>query len=129
MLILETGLRKLNKSTFSGFTLIEVLVALGIVAFVMSSALKIFSSNAIVVNKLEEIAMSRFVADNVLVSTVFFSDELSFGRGTESQGGVEYFWERNVTFGEEGKSAQINITISNRSGKELYTLHGYKVIE
>ena len=129
MLILETGLRKLNKSTFSGFTLIEVLVALGILAFVMSSALKIFSSNAIVVNKLEEIAMSRFVADNVLVSTVFFSDELSFGRGTESQGGAEYFWERNVTFGEEGKSAQINITISNSSGKELYTLHGYKVIE
>ena len=40
-----------------------------------------------------------------------------------------YFWERNVTFGEEGKSAQINITISNSSGKELYTLHGYKVIE
>ena len=72
MLILETGLRKLNKSTFSGFTLIEVLVALGILAFVMSSALKIFSSNAIVVNKLEEIAMSRFVADNGLVSTVFF---------------------------------------------------------
>ena len=71
MLILETGLRKLNKSTFSGFTLIEVLVALGILAFVMSSALKIFSSNAIVVNKLEEIAMSRFVADNVLVSPVF----------------------------------------------------------
>lgn len=129
MLILETGLRKLNKSTFSGFTLIEVLVALGILAFVMSSALKIFSSNAIVVHKLEEIAMSRFVADNVLVSTVFFSDELSFGRGTESQGGAEYFWERNVTFGEEGKSAQINITISNSSGKELYTLHGYKVIE
>ena len=117
----------MTKKKIAGFTLIEVLLALGILALVMSVSLKIFSSNAINVSKLEQKAMSRFVADNILSTTVY-EDELSFERGSDLQGGMEYFWERKVTFIEDGKSVQIDITVSSQQGLELYKLQGYKVL-
>ena len=116
------------KKKIAGFTLIEVLLALGILALVMSVSLKIFSSNAINVSKLEQKAMSRFVADNILTTTVSEDEELSFERGSDLQGGMEYFWERKVTFIEDGKSVQIDITVSSQQGLELYKLQGYKVL-
>ena len=115
------------KKKIAAFTLIEVLLALGILALVMSVSLKIFSSNAINVSKLEQKAMSRFVADNILSTTVY-EEELSFERGSDLQAGMEYFWERKVTFIEDGKSVQIDITVSSQQGLELYKLQGYKVL-
>ena len=117
---------KLNST---GFTLIEVLVALAILGFVLSSALKIFSSNALVVVTLEQKTMASFVAENILVQTFSFNDELNYATGTQSQGGFLYQWERNVLFEQDGKSAQINITISSNGIEDIYQLTSYKVLQ
>jgi len=119
----------LNKFNTKGFTLIEVLVALAILAFVFSSALKIFSSNALVVAALEQRVMASFVAENILVQTFSFNDELNYATGTQSQGGFLYEWERNVHFEQDGKSAQINIFVSSDDIEDIYQLTSYKVLE
>ena len=113
----------------SGFTLIEVLVALAILGFALSAALKIFSSNALAVSLLEQRTMASFVAENVLVQTFSFKDELNYATGIEFQGGFEYQWERKVLFEEDGKSAQIDISISTQGIKDVYRLISYKVIQ
>ncbi|RZO97078.1 MAG: type II secretion system protein GspI [Gammaproteobacteria bacterium] len=122
------GIQKLNKGSHSGFTLIEVLVALAILAFVLSSSLKIFSSNAQVVSVLEQKTMASFVAENILVRTFTSNDELTYANGTETQAGQDYEWERRVLFEEDGKSAQIRVTISSESTNDVYRLTGYKVV-
>jgi len=119
----------LNKLNRTGFTLIEVLVALAILGFVLSSALKIFSSNALVVATLEQKTMASFVAENILVQTFSFNDELNNATGTQSQGGFFYQWERNVLFEEDGKSAQINIAVSSNDIEDIYQLTSYKVLQ
>ncbi|MFL2705814.1 MAG: type II secretion system minor pseudopilin GspI [Gammaproteobacteria bacterium] len=118
----------MNKGSHSGFTLIEVLVALAILAFVLSSSLKIFSSNAQVVSVLEQKTMASFVAENILVRTFTSNDELTYANGTETQAGQDYEWERRVLFEEDGKSAQIRVTISSESTNDVYRLTGYKVV-
>ena len=118
----------MNKGSHSGFTLIEVLVALAILAFVLSSSLKIFSSNAQVVSVLEQKTMASFVAENILVRTFTSNDELTYANGTETQAGQDYEWERRVLFEEDGKSVQIRVTISSESSNDVYRLTGYKVI-
>ena len=84
----------MNNNHSSGFTLIEVLVALAILRFALSAALKIFSSNALAVSLLEQRTMASFVAENILVQTFSFEDELNYATGIEFQGGFEYQWER-----------------------------------
>ena len=99
-----------------------------ILGFVLSSALKIFSSNALVVATLEQKTMASFVAENILVQTFSFNNELVYAKGTQSQGGLIFEWERNIIFEEDGKSAQINIIISSDQIKDIYQLSSYKVI-
>ena len=71
---------KLNKTKTKGFTLIEVLVALAILGFVLSASLKIFFSNSFVVATLEQKTLASFVAENILVQTFSFNNELTVKR-------------------------------------------------
>ena len=118
----------LNKLNEKGFTLIEVLVSLGILAFVMSAAFQIFSSNAQLVIKMEQNTMANFVAESVLVNSFVSEDELDFLSGSSMQGGREYQWERTINFLEDGKSAQILITIKDEEDLPIYNLIGFKVL-
>ena len=49
--------------------------------------------------------------------------------GTEFQGGISYQWERKVLFEEDGKSAQIDISVSTQEVENIFQLIGYKVIQ
>ena len=118
----------MNKIRTKGFTLIEVLIALAILGFVLSASLKIFSSNSFIVATLEQKTLASFVAENILVQTFTFNDELVYANGTQLQGGLTFEWERNIIFEEDGKSAQINIVISSEQIKDIYQLSSYKVI-
>ena len=111
-----------------GFTLIEVLIAFGILAFTMTSALKIFSSNAKLSALLEENYLARVVAENILIKTMTSEDELIYSSGLSLQAGREYLWVRDIDFSEDGSAVQINITINQKDGQEVSSLLGYKVL-
>lgn len=111
-----------------GFSLIEVIVAISILALSFSAALNIFSSNAQSVSYFENKIFARFIADNIMVSSINSDEELRFSSGVSSQAGVDYSWERSVNFLDKGQSVQIKITVFDSDGNELDSLDGYKVL-
>ena len=117
------------KSFEKGFTLIEILVAFGILAFAMVSALKIFSSNLKLSGLIEENYLARIVAENVLIKSMISEDGLMYTSGTSFQAGREYTWVRDIDFSEDGKAAQINIRVNQQNGKEVLSLLGYQVLK
>ena len=40
----------------------------------------------------------------------------------------EFSWIRDIDFSEDGRAAQINITVSRQDGKEIASLLGYKTL-
>lgn len=116
------------KSSEKGFTLLEVLIAFGILAFAMASALRIFSSNANLSFLIEENYLARTVAENILIKSITSEDELIYSSGSSHQAGRDYLWVRDIDFSEDGRSAQINITVSHQDGTEIFSLLGYKVL-
>ncbi|MDG2061545.1 MAG: type II secretion system minor pseudopilin GspI [SAR86 cluster bacterium] len=111
-----------------GFTLVEVLVAFGILSFALISGLKIFSSNAIFSGFMEEDYLAGIVAENILIQTMLSEDGLVYASGTSMQADREFSWIRDIDFSEDGRAAQINITVSRQDGKEIASLLGYKTL-
>ena len=117
----------MNDQNENGFTLLEVLISLGILAFVMSSALKLFSSNAMSVQKFEEKTMANFVAQNILVKS-FLEDDLVYKEGFSLQGNRKYQWKRAINILDDGKSAQIEVKVIDEENNTVYELLGFKVL-
>lgn len=117
----------MNSSKENGFTLLEVLISLGILAFVMSSALKIFSTNALSIQRFEEKTMASFVAQNILVKS-FFEDNLIYEEGFSLQGNRKYQWKRAINILDDGKSAQIEVKVIDEENNTVYELLGFKVL-
>ena len=116
-----------KKQHCDGFTLLEVLISLGILAFVMSSALKLFSSNAMSVQKFEEKTMANFVAQNILVKS-FLEDDLVYKEGFSLQGNRKYQWERAINILEGGESVQILVKVMDEENNIVYELSSFKFL-
>lgn len=112
-----------------GFSLIEVIVAISILALSFSAALNVFSSNAQSVSYVENKIFASFVADNIMISSINSNEELKFSSGVSSQAGKDYSWKRSVNFLDKGRSVQIKITVFDLDGNELDSLDGYKVLK
>ena len=117
----------MNDQNENGFTLLEVLISLGILAFVMSSALKLFSSNAMSVQKFEEKTMANFVAQNILVKS-FLEDDLVYEEGFSLQGNRKYQWERAINILEGGESAEILVKVMDEENNIVYELSSFKFL-
>ena len=118
----------MNDHKENGFTLLEVLISLGILAFVMSSALKLFSSNALSVQKFEEKTMANFVAQNILVKS-FLEDNLVYEEGFSLQGNRKYQWQRAINILDGGESAQILVKVMDEENNTVYELLGFRFLE
>ena len=81
-----------------GFTLIEVLVALAIVAIALMSALRAAGQGTSNVGELRSRLLAGWVAENLLAEHRARRDWLPLGlqRGTGRQGGVDFTWREEV---------------------------------
>ena len=111
-----------------GFTLIEVLVSLGILALIMGATMQIFTFNAKSLALIEERLLSQFVAENIMVSSFLFDEELYSSTGVSEQGNSEFFWKREI-ISEDGKSIQVKVVVANSENVDLYELISYKLIK
>lgn len=111
-----------------GFTLLEVLISIGILAFVMTSALKIFSTNSMAVQTFEKKTMAGFVAQNVLVKS-FFEENLIYEEGSSRQGNREYQWKRTINILDDGNSLEIEIKVTDTENNTVYELLGFRVLQ
>ena len=66
----------MNLKNQNGFTLVEILVAIGLLALILGVSMQIFTSSSKSLSHLEEQLFSQFVAENVMVSSFLFEDEL-----------------------------------------------------
>jgi len=81
-----------------GFTLIEVLVALAIVAIALLAALRAAGQGTANVAELRARLLAGWVAENLLAEHRARGDWLPLGmqRGTDREGGIDFAWREEV---------------------------------
>lgn len=82
----------------AGFTLIEVLIALAIVAIALVAALRATGQSTANVGELRTRLLAGWVAENVLAEHRARGEWLPLGveRGGQREGGAEFLWRREV---------------------------------
>ena len=82
----------------AGFTLVEVLVALAIVAIALLAALRAAGQSTTNVGELRARLLAGWVAENLLAEHRARGDWLPLGiqRGREREGGIEFAWREEV---------------------------------
>lgn len=114
-----------------GFTLIEVLVALVIIAIACTAVVRAISSGILVSSHLQTSLVSRWVADNVLAQLQ--NGLLPSPRQNAEQNGTVKMWERNwawsATTSADSSNAyyqQVVINVGSTDGKSnYYQLRGF----
>ena len=83
----------------TGFTLVEVLVALAIVSIALLAALRAAGQGTNNVGELRSRLLAGWVAENLLEEHHAREDWLPLGiqRGTGRQGGIEFVWREEIT--------------------------------
>ncbi len=118
----------MNLKNQNGFTLVEILVAIGLLALILGVSMQIFTSSSKSLSHLEEQLFSQFVAENVMVSSFLFEDELFNSSGISKQANKEFLWKREI-ISQDSKSIQIKIIVSDpENQKKIYELSSFKVV-
>ena len=89
---------RLRRTDHPGFTLIEVLVALAIVAIALLAALRVAGQGANNAGDLRARLFAGWIASDRLAEHRARSEWLSLGirGGTQRQGGIEFTWREEV---------------------------------
>jgi len=110
-----------------GFTLLEVLVALAIIAISMGALWKGLSQGIVVSQGLPDRVVARWVAQNRIVlrqAMAEWPDARTY-TGTEQMDGRGWLWEEQVTVTEQAQMRRIVVTVGTEDQPSLFTLEGY----
>ena len=118
-------------STFRGFTLVEVLVALAIVSIALLAALRAAGQGTNAVGELRSRLLAGWVAENRLAEHRARGDwlALGIGRGTQSQGGVAFAWREEVIATPNPAFRRVDVFVSApaEESRALARLTGFVV--
>tara|TARA_Y100001970_G_C14198283_1_gene839481 strand:+ start:1652 stop:2011 length:360 start_codon:yes stop_codon:yes gene_type:complete len=118
----------MNLKNQNGFTLVEILVAIGLLALILGVSMQIFTSSSKSLSHLEKQLFSQFVAENIMVSSFLFEDELFNSSGISKQANKEFLWKREI-ISQDSKSIQIKIIVSDPENQQkIYELSSFKVV-
>jgi len=106
-------MRRLRRLT-AGFTLVEVLVALAIVAIALMAALRAAGQATNAAGELRLRLLAGWVAENRLAEHHARGDwlALGIGRGTQGQGGVEFAWREEVVATPNPAFRRVDVFVS-----------------
>jgi general secretion pathway protein I len=114
-----------------GFTLVEVLVALAIVSIALLAALRAAGQGTNTVGELRLRVFASWVAENRLAEHRARGDwlALGIGRGTQSQGGVEFSWREEVigTPNSAFRRVDVFVSVPADESRALARLTGFVV--
>jgi len=114
-----------------GFTLVEVLVALAVVAIALLAALRAAGQATDAAAELRLRQLARWVGENRLAEHHARRDwlALGIGRGTQSQGGVEFAWREEVIATPNAAFRRVDVFVSAplEESRSLARLTGFVV--
>ena len=111
-----------------GFTLVEVLAALAVVAFALAALWKGLSQGIQVSQGLPERMVARWVAENRLVLRQARNDwpEARTYEGSTRMAGRRWFWEEQIITTEEPALRRVTIRVGKDADqRSLITFEGY----
>lgn len=115
----------------SGFTLVEVLVALAIVAIALMAALRAAGQGANAAGELRARQFALWVAENRLAEHHARGDWLPAGiaGGTQTQGGTEFTWREDVAATPNPAFRRVDIYVfaASEPARHLAHLAGFVV--
>ena len=115
-----------------GFTLVEVLVALAIVSIALLAALRAAGQATNAVSELRSRLFAGWVAENRLAEHRARGDwlQLGIGRGTQSQGGIEFAWREEVIATPNSTFRRVDVFVSEPAdeSRALARLTGFVVL-
>ena len=114
-----------------GFTLLEMLVALAILAIALMAALRASSAGVQNTTEIRNRLLAGWVAQNRLAEHLARRDWLPVGvvRGNDSQAGVRFGWEERIvgTPNFQFRRIEIRVFAEQQPDQALATLGGFMV--
>ena len=115
----------------TGFTLVEVLVALAIVSIALLAALRAAGQGTNNVGELRSRLLAGWVAENLLAEHRARGDWLPLGlqRGTGRQGGLDFAWREEVVATPNSSFRRVDIRVfsTNEESHSLAHVVGFVV--
>lgn len=117
----------------AGFTLLEVLIALAVLALAMGAAIKAVSDYTNNQTYLRDRTMAMWVARNVLVQFQVENEwpEVGERKGTEGMGGREWRWLAVISQTEEAELRRLDVKVFSLESEDddspLSVLSGFLV--
>ena len=103
----------MTRQRLRGFTLLEVLIALAVLALAMGAVIKATSDYTSNQSYLRDRTMAMWVARNVLVQHRIEGEWLSVGevKGTQEMGDQEWRWLTRVSQTEESELRRLDVEV------------------
>jgi general secretion pathway protein I len=110
-----------------GFTLIETLVALAVVAIGMAALWKGLSQGQHVSQQLPERIIARWVAQNHLVNRQVMEEwpDARTYEGSEVMGGRDWYWQEEVSNTDVADMRRVTIRVGTSVDSYILSLDGY----
>jgi len=116
----------------TGFTLIEVLVALAIVSIALLAALRAAGQGTTNVSELRARLLAGWVAENILAEHRARGDWLPLGiqRGKQLEGGIEFGWREEVIATPNSAFRRVDVFVytAPEESRALTHLTGFAVL-
>jgi general secretion pathway protein I len=102
-----------TRQRLQGFTLLEVLIALAVLALAMGAVIKATSDYTSNQSYLRDRTMAMWVARNVLVQHQIEGEWLSVGevKGTQEMGDQEWRWLTRISQTEESELRRLDVEV------------------
>jgi len=117
------------RSCQKGFTLLESLVALAILAIALTAVMRATSASTSHVDALRQRLLADWVAQNRLALHAGRGDWLPVGsqQGKESQAGLTFIWDEKISSTPNPAFRRIDVSVSTAEQPQLRHLSGYLV--
>lgn len=120
-------MKRTHNNSTHGFTLLETLVALAVVAIAMAALWKGLLQGQYVSTELPDRIVARWVAQNHIIMRQVMEEwpETRTYSGQESMAGKNWFWEEIIASTTVADMHRVTVNVGRTDDEIIYTLEAY----